>query len=77
MRPVRLEELARVRLEQDDAGGPARLGRLLARDVEQRLVAAMHAVEVADGERGAARGGGNVVDAVEDLHGRGIADCGR
>ena len=35
----------------------------------QRLVAAMHAIEVADGERRAARGSRDVVRAVDDAHG--------
>ena len=50
------------------AGAP-QLGGLVMGGLQQRLVAAMHAVEVADGERGAARRGRDVVRAVEDLHG--------
>ena len=53
---------------------PARRAcRPLLRRLQERLVAAMHAIEVADGQRGAARGWRDVVDAVDDLHGRGIA----
>ncbi len=68
VRPFRLEELARVRLEQDHPGGAPQPGRRVARHLQQRLVAAMHAIEVADGEGRTARGGGDVVRVVENLH---------
>src|SRR5262245_16100481 len=58
-----------MRLEKDDPGRPPQLGGLVMGDLEQRLMAAMHAVEVADGEGRAARRGRYLVRAVEDLHG--------
>ena len=71
MRLVRLEELARVRLEKDDAGGRSqRCGPILG-DLQQRLVPAVHAVEVADRECTAPRGRRHIVGSVKDDHLRG------
>ncbi len=69
VRLVGLEELARVRLEQDDAGRACRgaAGRVLDR-LQQRLVAPVHAVEVADRQHRAARGLGDVAGSVDDDH---------
>ena len=39
-------------------------------DLQQRLMATMHAVEIADGQGRPARGSGNVVRVVENLHDR-------
>src|SRR5215831_18291116 len=46
---------------------------LLAGGFDQGLVAAMHAIEVADRQRSAARRCWNIIAAVDDAHGAGIA----
>ena len=68
MRLVRLEELARMRLEHHGAGQPAMLGHCPARRLEQGLMAAMHAVEVADRQRRPPRFVGHVIVSVDDVH---------
>ena len=68
MRLLRVEELARMRLEDERAGRRAELATDRRRRTQQRLVAAMHAVEIADGEHGAARRFGHIPVAVNDLH---------
>ncbi len=65
-RRVRPEILARMRLERDDAEALA--GRHRARPHDHRLMAAMHPVEIADGEDGAAPIRGQRGDVPEDLH---------
>ena len=70
------EEVARMRLEGQHAGRHAAMARLAAQQRQHRLVAAVHAVEVADGQRRAAfreREGGEGAEAAVDLHG-GIID---
>ena len=69
VRLVGLEELARMRLEQDHAGLAAGLGRRIPGGLQQRLVPAMHAVEVADGQRRAAGLRRHVCGSVQDDHG--------
>ena len=54
-RQVRLEDLAGMRLEGHHPERYVQLGRLGASDIDDRLVAAMHTVEVADGGHRAAR----------------------
>jgi hypothetical protein len=62
------EERSGMGLEGDDAPGPAgSLGGAL-RFGEQCLVAAMHAVEIADGDRCATERGRNRGGGVEDVH---------
>ena len=68
-RAVRHEELARMRLEgHDREWQPACVGRR-ARAGQQRLVATVHAVEVADGQR-AGRTTFSVGQAAKDFHER-------
>ena len=67
---VRGEELAGMRLEGHLAQGQAARVRRRARARQQRLVAAMHTVEIADGER-AGRPALGVGQAAEDFHGDG------
>ena len=74
------EEVARVRLEREHAGGHAAMARLVAQQRQHGLVAAMHAVEVADGQRRAASRegeGGEGAEAAMDLHGGIIGWAGR
>ena len=59
--------VARVRLEAHHAAGHAALRRLGTQQRQHGLVAAVHAVEIADGER-ATRGDAGVVQAAKDLH---------
>ena len=66
---VGLEEFARMRLEQHHAGLAAGLGRRIADGLQQRLVPAMHAVEVADGQRRAAGLRRYVCGSVQNDHG--------
>ena len=60
------EELARVRLERQDAGAQAARARLGHDALEHRLVAEVHAVEVADGQR--VRASDGQYGAVRDDH---------
>ncbi|MNN58230.1 hypothetical protein D3C81_1732690 [compost metagenome] len=46
---IRAEVLARLRLENHHAAGQTQLSRTLAQPLENGLVAAVHAVEIADG----------------------------
>jgi hypothetical protein len=65
------EEVARVRLEREHAGGHAAMARLVAQQRQHRLVAAVHPVEVADGQRRAASRQGEGCEGSEaamDLH---------
>ena len=50
-RRCRGEELARMRLKGQDAGGDLQVARARDRPLEHRQMAAVHAVEVANGER--------------------------
>src|SRR5690606_21487305 len=68
-RRFRLKMAAGVRLERDDAEGRLARGTCLARVADQYLMAQMHAVEIADGSRGAAVVGGEVAVAVDQSHG--------
>jgi hypothetical protein len=61
------KELARMRLEGQHAGGDVQLARLGAHTLDQRAMAAVHAVEVAD-RQGAARAGARRI-AVRHDHG--------
>jgi hypothetical protein len=61
---ARLEEFLRMRLEDEDA----ELSAQGLRVCNQRLVAAMHAVKIADGNGGPARGGRQILVVPEDLH---------
>src|SRR5919197_341433 len=61
------EEFARMRLEGQYAGGHAQLAALGHDALDERQMAAVHAVEVADGQRGAAPGAPQ--RAVRDHHG--------
>ncbi|TSE31240.1 hypothetical protein Ttaiw_01618 [Tepidimonas taiwanensis] len=65
------EEVPRVRLERHGARGHAAVTRLVDQQRQHRLMAAVHAVEIADRQR--PRLGGSpaqVVQAVGDVHGR-------
>jgi hypothetical protein len=67
------EEVARMRLEGEHASRHAAMAGLVAQQRQHRLVAAMHAVEVADGQRRATpseRESGERAEAAMDLHGR-------
>jgi hypothetical protein len=68
-RSLRVEKLARVRLEGQHAGSELQLARLGADALDQRAVAAVHAVEVAYGQRTPAPGA--LQRAVRDDHGLG------
>jgi hypothetical protein len=57
-RLVGREELARVRLERHHAGHHATLARGAEQRGDHRLMAQVHAVEIADGEGNRARGAG-------------------
>jgi hypothetical protein len=70
VRPLGLKKLARMRLEHDGAGRNAEFDPLRPRRLEQRPVAPVDAVEVADGQHRAARCAGNLTISVDDLHGR-------
>ena len=63
-----LEELARVRLEDQHAGGCVELARGVPDGGQQRLMAAVHAVEVAESEHRAARFLRHIPIAVNDPH---------
>ena len=66
-RLVRLEIAARVRLEADDAPGPSEPPGF-GRGSQQRLVAAVHAVEIADGDDGAPAVFRNGREARDHMH---------
>ena len=68
MRLVGLEELARMRLEYQRAGRGAKLAADCRCRAQERLVAAVHAVEVADGQHGPTRRDRHIPVAVNDLH---------
>lgn len=68
-RARRGQDLARVRLEGDHAERRAQRPRLLARGPDQRAVAAVHAVEVADRDHAMERGLRQAPVAPVDLHG--------
>ena len=70
MRLVGLEELARMRLEDDGAGRPAVLPRLARGRRDQRLVTPVHAVEVADGQHATSGRGRDVLGTVDNDHDR-------
>jgi hypothetical protein len=61
------EVVARVRLEGQHAAGHAPVPRLAVQQRQHGLVAAVHAVEVADGDGARGRDAG-VVEAAEGLH---------
>ncbi len=69
MRLVGLEELARVRFENHGAGGASRFAGLGDGQTDQRLMAAMHAIEIADRHHRTPRKRRHVAEAVNDLHG--------
>jgi hypothetical protein len=71
MRAVRLEELSRMRLEHHGTRQPAVLCDGCAGSLEEGLMAAMHAVEIANRERGSPGLMGNMVVSVNDVHGTG------
>jgi hypothetical protein len=58
-----------MRLESQDAGSQAQFARLGGHALDERAVAAVHAIEVADGQRAPARG--TLQRAVRDDHGLG------
>jgi hypothetical protein len=68
MRLVRLKELARMRLEQDHAGRCAEPRGFFFGGAQQDLVAAVHAVEIADRQHGASGGRRHAVDSLENDH---------
>ena len=65
---VRREELARMRLEHHRARAAAFLSGDRDRRVEHFLVAAMDAVEIADGKRRALEVGRRVLPAADNVH---------
>ncbi len=65
---VRREELARMRLEHDRTRAAAFLSGDRDRRVEHFLVAAMDAVEIADGKRRALEVGRHVLPAADNVH---------
>ena len=68
------EEVARMGLEGQHAGRRAAMPSLVDQQRQHGLVAAVHAVEVADRQRAGRRDAG-VMNAAKDLHGRDY--CGR
>jgi hypothetical protein len=62
------KEIPGVRLERHDAAGHTALARFANQQRKHGLVAAVHAVEVADGQRTRA-GDFGVVKAAKNLHG--------
>src|SRR5262249_19283064 len=78
-RQARREDLRGVRVEGEDDRLPVERGGARARQVEQALVADVHAVEVADGDdrrtqgRARARGSGDDQHAIAFLMRRGAA----
>jgi hypothetical protein len=71
-RELRPQHPHRVRLEGEDAGAPRPRGAPGAGGLDQPLVAEVHPVEVADGDRAAAEQPGRprLLDRVEHLHRR-------
>jgi hypothetical protein len=66
---LRSEKVARVRFEGHGAGGHSPVACLVLQQRQHGLVATVHAIEVADGERTAlGRGQGAVPEAAEDFH---------
>jgi hypothetical protein len=63
-----VEEFTRMRLENEGAGRRIELAPDSGSGAQQRLVAAMYAVEIADGEHGSARRIGHIPVAVNDPH---------
>jgi hypothetical protein len=63
------EEFARMRFESQDAGGEVVFSRPGNHAIDERAVAAVHAVEVADRQRTPAPGA--LQRAVRNDHGRG------
>ncbi len=61
------EKVARVRLEGHHATGHAAVRGLVVQQRQHGLVAAVHAVEIADGQGAGARDAG-MVEAAENLH---------
>jgi len=68
LRVVGLEVVARMRLEHDHAASGLRGLGLVQRLCQQRLVAAMDAVEIADGEYRTSKVQGNMIETVLDQH---------
>ena len=62
------KEVAWVRLKRHDTAGHAALARFADQQGEHGLVAAVHAIEIADGQRTRA-GEFGVVKAAKNLHG--------
>jgi hypothetical protein len=58
-----------MRIERENDGRPADCFRRGDEALDQAGVAAMHAVEIADGHGGSAKLGREIVEAVEDFHG--------
>jgi len=63
-----LEELARMRLEYNGAGRPAMLASLVDGGRNQRLVATVHAIEVANRQHAAPGRGWNVFGTMDNDH---------
>jgi len=68
------EVVARVRLEGHHAGGHTAVLGFVLEQGQHGLVAAVHAIEIADGQRAAARVDGAARQAAKDLHGGKRAD---
>src|SRR5690606_15051345 len=68
VRLIRAEELPRVRLENHDPGRLPGCATPLQCFKQKRLMAAMHAIEIADGERPAEKLGRYVPVAVKNAH---------
>src|SRR5262249_29093372 len=73
VRLVGLEVLARMRLKHDRAGLGAKPAGLGAGGLGQCLGTPMHPIEVPERKRSAACRCWNIIAAVEDTHGAGIA----
>src|SRR4051812_38449224 len=65
-----------MRLESEHATGDAAVARLVAQQGQHRLVAAVHAVEIADRESARPRNLG-VVEAAQDQHRKWYLFCSR
>ena len=63
-----MEEFARMGLEHQRGGTRAKRCRDFTRALDQRLVAPMHAVEIADRHRRPTRAGRHVIIALEHVH---------
>jgi hypothetical protein len=68
VRLLGMEKLAWMRLEDERTGRDAKLASDRRRRTQQRLVAAVDAIEIADGEHGTTRRFGHIPVAVNDLH---------